>query len=144
MTDYSKLLSSKRMERGVFSRSQVESCLGIAERDLLAAQAMLPASPDWALNIVYNAMHQAGRALMFHEGFRTTGMGHHATVVRFLELAMGREHGETLSLLDHMRRKRNRATYDAPDTVSIDEARAAIPVAVEFVAEIRRRVGTPK
>ncbi|MCI0409774.1 MAG: hypothetical protein L0191_14630 [Acidobacteria bacterium] len=101
---------------------------------------MIAASPEWAFNIAYNAMHQAGRAFMFHAGYRAVGEGHHATVVRFLEIALGSQFEDTLALLDRMRRKRNRATYDTVGTISRKETNEAMSVAAEFVAEIARRV----
>jgi hypothetical protein len=80
-------------------------------------------SPEWAFNIAYNAMHQAGRAILFHQGFRAVGEGHHATLIRFLEIALGSASDDMLAVMDRMRRKRNRATYDMVGTIGVDEAR---------------------
>lgn len=85
-------------------------------------------------------MHQAGRAFMFQVGYRTAGEGHHATVIRFLEIALGPGFEETLALMDRMRRKRNRATYDLAGTISRKEADEGISAAREFAAEIARRL----
>jgi len=79
---------------------------------------------------------------MFHTGHRAVGEGHHATVVRFLEIALGTDFEESLALLDRMRRKRNQATYDMVGTISRREADEAISVAEEFVAEIAQRVSS--
>lgn len=138
MTDYSELLDEGRVRQGRFSRRQVDDCLRIAQRDLKTAVAVIESSPEWAFNIVYNAMHQAGRAFMFHAGYRTAGEGHHVTVVRFLELGLDPQYEDTLELIDRMRRKRNRATYDSVGTISRQEAKEAISSAHEFVAEISR------
>lgn len=88
-------------------------------------------------------MHQAGRAYILHTGYRTLGEGHHATVVRFLEIALGPGHEDTLALMDRMRRKRNRATYDTVGTISSRDAEEAITAARAFVAEIARRLQSP-
>ena len=140
MTDYSELLDDGRVKQGRFARRQVEDCLRIAQRDVDTARSVIESSPEWAFNIAYNAMHQAGRAFMFHAGYRTLGEGHQATVVRFLEIGLGPDFESTLALLDRMRRKRNRATYDMVGAVSLNEAREAISVAEEFVAEIAARL----
>ncbi len=140
MTDYSELVDAGRIKRGRFARRQVEDCLRIARRDLETARTVIEASPEWAFNIAYNAMHQAGRAFVFHSGYRTVGEGHHATVIRFLEIALGTEFEDTLALLDRMRRKRNRATYDRVGIISRKEAKEAISAANDFVPEIARRV----
>ena len=141
MTDYSELVDAGRVKSGQFARRQAEDCLRIARRDLATAESVIETSPEWAFNIAYNAMHQAGRAFMFHAGYRAVGVGHHATVVRFLEIGLGTDFEDTLALLDRMRRKRNRATYDMVDTIARKEADEAITVAQAFVPEIARRVG---
>lgn len=141
MTDYSELLDAGRVKKGRFALRQAEQCLRIARRDLETARTVIETSPEWAFNIAYNAMHQAGRAFMFRAGYRAVGEGHHATVVRFLELGLGGGFEEDLALLDRMRRKRNRATYELVGTISRKEADEAISAAEEFVAEVARRVG---
>lgn len=141
MTDYSELLDTGRIERGRFSRRQVEDCLRLARRDLETAASVVGTSAEWAFNIAYNATHQAGRAYLFHTGYRTRGEAHHATVIRFLRIALGPEHDEPLMVIDRMRRQRNRATYDTVGTISSEQASEAISVAREFVAEIARRIG---
>ncbi|MFQ5895201.1 MAG: HEPN domain-containing protein [Nitrospinota bacterium] len=140
MTGYSDLLDEGRVKRGRFSRKQVEDCLRIARRDLRTAAAVIETSPEWAFNIAYNAMHQAGRAFMFRAGHRPAGEGQHMTVVRFLEIGLGPKHEETLVLMDRMRRKRNRATYDAVGTISRKEAEEAIAAAKDFVARLSPRL----
>ena len=140
MTDFSRLVDPERVKRGRFSRKQVLDCLRIARRDVKTAEGLLGSSSEWTFNIAYNAMHQAGRAYMFHQGYRAVGTGHHATVIRFLEAALGPEFKDLLLLMDRMRRKRNRATYDSVGTVSVKEAQEAITTARRFVAEMTRRV----
>jgi len=140
MTSYSELLDNGRIKAGRFSAKQVEDCLRIAHRDLETARTVMKASAEWAFNIAYNAMHQAGRAFMFHAGYRTVGEGHHATVVRFLELGLGPGFEDTLAIMDRMRRKRNRATYDMVGTIPRSDADEAVEIAKEFVTEITRRV----
>lgn len=140
MTDYSSLLSEGRIKRGRFSRKQVEDCLEIARRDLKTARTVTGTSPEWTFNISYNAMHQAGRALMFHHGYRTAGEGHHSSVVQFLGIALGPGNDEILDIMDRMRRKRNRATYDMVGTISRKEAEEAIEASSGFVADIIQRI----
>lgn len=89
-------------------------------------------------------MHQTGRAFMFRQGFRPVGEGHHATVVRFLEIGLGPECEDTLAVMDRMRRKRNRATYDMVGTISRKEAEEAISAAVEFLSDIVRGLRSGK
>ncbi len=118
----------------------MDDCLRIAERDLETAGAIRGRSPEWAFNIAYNAMHQAGRAFLFYHGCRAVGEARHGTVVRFLEIGLGAEYEETLMVMDRMRRKRNRATYDRVGTISRTETDEAISTARAFVREITLRV----
>jgi uncharacterized protein (UPF0332 family) len=143
MTDYSKLLEEGRIKSGRFSKKQVEDCLAIAKRDVSTARSVLETSPEWAFNIAYNAMQQAGRAFMFSKGYRTDGEAHHATVVQFLEIALGREYEDALAVMDRMRRKRNRSTYDTVGTISDREAREAVSIAEEFVEKVASLLKSP-
>jgi uncharacterized protein (UPF0332 family) len=140
MTDYSELLKAGRIRQGEFSREQVDNCLKLAERDLRTALATLTTSAEWAFNIAYNAMHQAGRAYMFQNGYRTIGEGHHATVILFLGTALGSDFRDTLMLMERMRRQRNRATYDVTGTILPRHAEEAIDTASILVTEIKRRL----
>jgi uncharacterized protein (UPF0332 family) len=118
----------------------VERLLQVATRDLATAQHVLLEDLDWTFNIVYNAVLQAARALMLHEGFRPRGVGQHRTVVEFCELALGPEYGEQVALFDQMRRKRDRLVYEMVGLVSRKEAEQALIFARDFVEEIHLRV----
>lgn len=72
-------------------------------------------------------MQQAGRAFMFSKGYRTDGEAHHATVVQFLGIALGREYEDALAVMDRMHRKRNRATYDTVWTISTEKLERLSP-----------------
>ena len=138
--NYSDLIESGRVKKGRFSRAQINSCFQIAERDLETAAVVVKTSPEWAFNIAYNAMHQLGRAFMFSSGYRSMGEAHHATVVRFLEIGLGAEFENIVAVMDRMRRKRNRATYDKVGTISVKEANEAISSAEELLVVVRRLV----
>ena len=136
MTNYSELIKDNRIKAGKFSRKQVRDCLNLAERDIKTARKIAAENPDWGYNIAYNAMLQAARAVMFSKGYRATGEGQHATVIQFVQIALGEEFTTTLEFMDRMRRKRNRAVYDMAGLVSSKEATEAIETAVNFVRAI--------
>ena len=143
MTDFSELLDAGRIQRGRFSREQAKNCLRLARRDIETAQAVLKISAEWAFNIAYNAMQQAGRAFLFHRGYRAVGEAQHATVVFFLGLGLGPENEEIVAVMDRMRRNRNRATYEQVGTITKNAATEGVSAARELMAEIVRRVGPP-
>jgi len=141
MTRYSKLLDKRQIEQGTFSRDQVEDRLKIARRDLEASTEMLGSVHEWAYAIAYNAMLQAGRAFMFHKGYRAKGEGHHLIVIQFLRAGLGLEWEDVLDVMDRMRRKRNRSLYDTTGAISIKEAGEAVETAEDFVKRIDQMLG---
>jgi uncharacterized protein (UPF0332 family) len=72
---YDKLLGQRRIKPYLAKKREVERLLQVAVRDLTTAEKLLPEELDWAFNIVYNAVLQAGWALMLHKGFRPRGRG---------------------------------------------------------------------
>jgi len=94
---------------------------------------------DWALSIAYNAMLQAGRALMFLKGFRPSTQFGHIAVLRYLRATFKEQLTERIvDVFDQMRRKRHRAVYEAVDVVSRNEAQNALKWANEFREQSQR------
>lgn len=106
-----------------------------ARRDVDTARTLLEAGRlDWSLAISYNAMLQAGRALMFERGYRPSSAEGHVAVVRFLQASFGRELGARMMIVfDGMRKKRHRVVYEEADIVSQEEAEQGLRWAQEFV-----------
>jgi len=140
MSDFSALIEAGRLKPGRFSQKQVADRLGLARRDLATARRLMPDDHDWALSIAYNAMLQAGRALMLQRGFRPAGEGQHLTVIRFLESTLGKEGAHFIALMDRMRRKRNASVYDAAGMISRAEAAQAVENAEAFVDLIEKEI----
>jgi len=142
---YDKLLGQGRIKPYQARPREVEQLLQVAIRDLAVAEKMLPDDLDWAFNIVYNAVLQAGRALMLHKGFRPRGAEQHQTVVQFCELALGHEYKRQIALFDQMRRKRHRLVYETVGLVSRQEVEQAMGFARTFVEEVQVLVtGQPR
>ena len=67
------------------SRQEISDLLGMADRDL--AQCRTPhLSPDWQLNIAYNAALQAATAALAASGYRAARDAHHYRVIQSLAL----------------------------------------------------------
>ena len=125
-------------------REQAPRQLGLALRDLSSARRLLAEDRDWAFAIAYNAVLQAGRALMLREGYRpTTGEGGHVAVIRFCEEYFGPRYQEEMELFDRMRVRRNRVVYDVSGSISRPEADEAFTFAEDFVARVQKLVGKP-
>jgi len=122
-------------------RKQVERSLKLAHRDLKSADRLLDEEDyDWAFAIAYNAMLQAGRALMFSEGFRPKGEFKHVAVVEFARQISPSFAQRLLDSFDRSRKRRHRVVYDDIDTVSEEEAKRAFTLAVEFLEEVEARL----
>ena len=106
-----------------YDRKKVDDALAHAHRDLHTAHTILPVDQDWAYTIAYNAVLQAGRALMFSKGYRPDGASQHISVVKFAELFLDKEEAV---IFDRMRRKRNSSVYDMAGSISETEVRSAV------------------
>jgi uncharacterized protein (UPF0332 family) len=135
---YERLTSQGRIKKYNATESEVHALLELASRDLSVSKSLIEDNPDWSYNISYNAMLQSSRAYMLRQGYRARGSGQHATVVQFMEEAIGNEHHDTLILFDQMRRKRHRLIYDAANLVGEREAKEAFGIAKKYVALISK------
>lgn len=120
------------------NKELVENALSLAQRDIKTAKNVFEDGDyDWCLSIAYNAMLQAGRALMFSEGYRPKGRYKHVSVVEFVKSKFGREFaGQMLFIFNKTRKKRHIAVYEQVEIVSRDEARNVINWAEKFVKRV--------
>ena len=137
-----ELLKDRIIQRIQPNKKLAKRNLKIASRDLSAAKHLLAEENyDWTLSIAYNAMLQAGRALMFLNGFRPSTQFGHIAVLRYLRATFREQPTErSIDVFDQMRRKRHRAVYEAVDIVSRKEAQNAIKWAQEFVNKVKEVV----
>jgi len=133
---YERLLQQGLIRPYRAKPQEVERLLQVAARDLSTAGKILSDDADWAFNIVYNAVLQAVRALVLHEGFRSRGAGQHRTIVLFCQEALGPEYRRQVALFDQMRRKRHRLVYEMVGLVSHQEAEQALRFSGAFVDEL--------
>ena len=142
---YERLLQQGRIKPYQARPRETTRLLQVAARDLATAEKLLAEDVDWAFNILYNAVLQAARALLLHEGFRPRGPEQHRTTVLFCQEALGPEHRRAVTLFDQMRRKRHRLVYESVGLVSHQEAEQALVFASKFVEDVRMRItGQPR
>ena len=106
-----------------FDRKKIDGAMALAHRDAKTSRAVLANDHDWAYTIAYNAILQAGRALMFAHGYRPDGANQHISVVKFAELYL---EGKDAIVFDRMRRKRHSSVYDTAGAISATEAEFAV------------------
>lgn len=132
--NFEKLLEENKIEK----IGKKEFDLSLAERDLKAAKDNLNSQNyDWALSIAYNAVLQAGRALMFNLGYRPKGRDQHKTVFEFLSKTDLDQN--LVFYFDKIRKTRNTVVYDEAKVVSKETAEETIRKANEFVQKIKTK-----
>jgi len=114
-------------------QKKVHAAIALAHRDIKTSQTILSGDYDWAYTIAYNAILQAGRALMFSKGYRPDGANQHISVVKFAELYLEKEDA---IIFDRMRRKRHSSVYDTAGSISETEAEFAVSQAEILIRRI--------
>ena len=102
------------------STEEIAALLALVERDLANAQ-VAGLSPDWKLNIAYNAALQAATAALAAGGFRAAREQHHYRTIQSLALTISWQAAK-VSQFDRFRKKRNIGGYETAGLVSDREA----------------------
>jgi len=121
------------IKRLPYDRKKVNDAIALAHRDLMTSRTILNTDRDWAYTIAYNAILQAGRALMFSKGYRPDGANQHISVVKFAELFLDKQDA---IIFDRMRRKRHSSVYDMAGSISETEAESAVSHAEVLIHKI--------
>jgi len=109
------------------SRHEITDLLNMADRDL--AQCQTPnLSPDWQLNIAYNAALQAATAALAAAGYRAAREAHHYRVIQSLAHTIKAD-ATVIAQLDKFRKKRNVTEYERPGVVSEQEVKEMFALA---------------
>jgi len=130
--------SNELWERIEYDKNLITNAIQLSERDLKTAENIFnDGDYDWSFAISYNAMLQAGRALMFSEGFRPKGQYKHVSVVEFVKIKFGDKFADKLLFMfNKIRKKRHTAVYEQVNIISNEEAENAFMTAKEFVAKV--------
>lgn len=116
------------------SPSEVRELLPVVDRDLQSA--VVPhLSDDWRLAIAYNAALQAAAAALAVAGYRVPTGQHHVRLIRSLQHTIGADPA-IVRQLDRFRRKRNVSEYQRAGTVSHEEVRQMLDLAVRIRAAV--------
>lgn len=133
----SDLLKKNLVERWQSDPVQIKNEVDIAKKDVAAARKMMAIQEwDWAHNAAYNAMLQAGRALMFDKGYRPKSQEHHTAVISFIEAVYAARFSEDLiASFGKARIRRNESLYDRVGSISKNQAQNLVEKADLFVGE---------
>lgn len=114
---------------------QISRRLKRALIDLNNSKLLLKADTVGAYTMAYNAMLQAGIALILSLGYRPKVVNFHRTVVEAVRAILGYSYLPAIKKFDQMRKSRHQAVYDAV-IISLSEAEAAIKTAEEFIKQV--------
>ena len=128
---YARLQREGRIRPHRTNPAEIAGLFAVVERDLSDA-AIEALSADRRFATAYNAALQAATAMMYAEGYRTSGAGHHRTTFEFLKAISVKEFGELADYFDDCRRKRNWADYVGVGYVSDTEVRHLLAEAREL------------
>lgn len=115
------------------TRGEIIRVLGIARRDLAEAEKIQGETLDWAFAIAYNAVLQAGRAYMFHMGYRPASSEAHKATFEFMRITVDESMKQSIDYFDRVRTKRHRVIYDEPGLVTEKEVEQLIKKAKVFL-----------
>jgi hypothetical protein len=102
------------------SPREIADLLAVANRDLRDCRAD-GLSPDWRLNIAYNAALQSATAALAACGYRVAREAHHYRTIQSLAHTIGAD-AAVIAQFDAFRKKRNIAGYECMGMISDKEA----------------------
>lgn len=135
MIDLDKCIEQGLLRRIPPSRRQAEEQVKKAMVLLEEAKKSLKiGSPNSAVISAYAAVLDAGRAVLFRDGYREKS---HACVARYLEAKYSKELGISLiDLFDQYRDKRHKTMYSGSYYPTMEEAKRTVSFAEDFVKKI--------
>lgn len=134
-----KLLAAGRLKPHKSGPEELKKLFAVVDRDMKDAR-VAGLSADRRFTIAYNAVLQAGRALLAAKGYRTSGQGHHAAVFQALRSLLPKEHWPLLDYFDDCRSKRNLAEYIGTGVTSEQEAADLVKQAETFSRIVRKLI----
>ena len=121
MTPYDHLLRDGRVRPYRSNPHEIADLFAVVERDLADA-AVTGVSTDRRFATAYNAALQCATIVMYCEGYRTRGEGHHGATLAFPRIALGSAAEQVIDYLDYCRNRRNRLDYHRVEHISETEA----------------------
>ena len=141
--DLSEMLAKREIQRVAPDKKTAEKLLKVSQDAIVAAEDNLKMKHnDVALTLAYNAMLNAGRALMAAKGYRSYSETQHKTVVGFCAATLPSDSSQMVSLFNRYRVRRHDIVYGDVEGGSVAESEAgnAIGKAKEFVGLVRSKI----
>ena len=117
------------------SPQEISDLLEVADRDLADCQAQ-GLSPDWKLNIAYNAALQLATAALAAAGCQAERVAHHYRVIQSLAYTIKAD-SDLILQFDQFRKKRNIGGYERAGMVSDQEANEMMTLAKNLREDVK-------
>lgn len=130
-----QLLSQGRLKPHRTSKEEIRNLLKIIKRDIKDSN-LKGLSPDRKFATAYNAILQTATILLYCEGYKPHGIGHHFAVFEVMKEIMGRDYHDLADYFDSCRTKRNITDYSSADEISEREAEELIREAEKFLTVV--------
>ena len=112
------------------SSEEIDDLFGAADRDLIDCKVS-GLSPDWRLNIAYNAALLLATVALAASGYRTTRESHHYRLIQSLAHTIEADN-TIIKRFDAFRKKRNISGYERTGMISDHEAGEMIELATQL------------
>ena len=129
------LLGEGKLRPHRTSAAEISDLLKVVDRDLADA-AVGGISADRRFAIAYNAALALATMVLHAAGYRSVGLGHHATTIQLLPDIIGPQVQVRADYLDNCRSRRNVADYDRAGVISGTEAAEVLAEARAFRADV--------
>jgi uncharacterized protein (UPF0332 family) len=126
-----ELLNDGRLKPHKTSAQEISDLAKVAERDLADA-SVKGLSTDRRFIIAYNAILQLATIVLYANGYKTSGSGHHYTTFQCLKEILPAGYTQLMDYFDACRSKRNISDYDHAGIVSEQEADEILAEAIKF------------
>lgn len=139
----SDMLKKREIQKVEPDKKTAEKLLKVSHDAIMAAADNLKMKHyDVALTLAYNAMLNAGRALMTAKGYRAYSETHHKNVVGFCAAVLPAESSQLVGLFNRYRMRRHDIIYGEIEGGSVGEIEAAgaIGKANEFLGLITQKI----
>lgn len=122
---------------------QINKFISGAWKKLRSAEQNLKIDEQVSYQLAYEAMIRASLGFMLSFSVRPRSLlGHHMTIIDFVEKKLGKDYKRLIGLFDNMRKKRNRFIYEAGVFITEHEAEEALKTAEKFIGIIEKEIQT--
>jgi len=137
--DLNNLLNQNKIIKHNTSKREIEDLLRVVERDIKDS-SIQGLSNDRKFITAYNAILQATTILLYINGYKVKGEGHHYYTFISARNFIDKTKEPLLSYFNACRSKRNTSDYDRTGVISDSETKEIIEEAIGYFEYVKKEV----